>query len=86
MSLLDQWADHVEAIVARKDSHLWLILENRALHLVGFIETHIRRITDDEIEVAPPGQCPQDIALEEANSTVQLQAGGVGAGDLQCLG
>src|ERR1022692_83296 len=37
---------------AGEDSHPWLELLHRFLHLVGFAESHVRRIADHKIKIA----------------------------------
>jgi len=84
--LLDQRTNDIQAALAREDRHPGLELEHGPFYFGGFVKGNVRRVADDEVEIVFICESFQDIALQETNATLELQARGIGAGDFQSLG
>jgi len=83
ISLGYQPLDHLQPRLARKNRSPWFKFANFKLYLVFFRETYIGRVRDNGVKGRLDSR--EQIGLVKTNPGIEVQTGGICAGNLECL-
>jgi len=82
--LRDETANDIESLVSGEDGNVRLIVLDHILHLVGFVESDVGRVGDDEVEGGVARDVGENVAQGEAYASAE--ALGVAASDVESFG